>query len=463
MSFAANKILLFLFCVFFISVNAQNEFITYTKSDGLTSSNILITKVDHKGTIWAGTNSGVNAFTGDEWIPVKSIVDNNGIKRNLGRVTNIFETIVGEMWIVTDKGLFIYNGSHWTFFFDRDNDGFVVTDIFEDRQGWIWVMLEKRRSLKDISDVGFALVEGKIHMFNGNLWHKFPGKIGGSAAVTIGNPMVYFTSHLQDELGNIWITNLDGLYKFNGKTWVKFDKEQLPSDICNKVIETSDNEIWVATRHGIAKQAGDKWVKYEKNRGIKENNVVDLFEDKESRLWANVKKDNRLMSLCVYEGGNWKPFFKDNIKIRSNNIRLIDYNNQLIAFSKKGLSSFDGKNWTGFEKKYELTDDNFDNIIMANNKTLWFSSQEGLYNLTAKNLEVVYSPEKSWKATSIFESSTGEIWVGTEKNGVYLVADDQVKNFTSDNGLQDNYIKVVFEDKQNNIWVVTRWGISKFE
>ncbi len=78
MSFATNKILLLFFCVFFVSLNAQNEFITYTKSDGLTSSNILTTKVDYKGIIWAGTNSGINAFTGKEWVPIKSITDKNG-------------------------------------------------------------------------------------------------------------------------------------------------------------------------------------------------------------------------------------------------------------------------------------------------------------------------------------------------------------------------------------------------
>ena len=108
--------------MFFVSVNAQNEFTTYTKSDGLTSSNIFITKVDHKGIIWAGTNSGINAFTGNEWIPIKSITDNTGKKRNLGRVSEIFEAINGELWVVTEKGLFIYNGSYWTYFNDAEND-----------------------------------------------------------------------------------------------------------------------------------------------------------------------------------------------------------------------------------------------------------------------------------------------------------------------------------------------------
>ncbi len=131
MSFAANKILLLFFCVLFLNSTAQNEFHTFTKSDGLTSSNILFTKVDHKGVIWAATNSGINAFTGGKWVPIKSITNHNGNKTNMGRVTRIFETIVGELWIVTEKGLFIYNGSYWTLFYDRNNDGFVVTDILK--------------------------------------------------------------------------------------------------------------------------------------------------------------------------------------------------------------------------------------------------------------------------------------------------------------------------------------------
>jgi len=46
--------------------------------------------------------------------------------------------------------------------------------IFEDRRGWIWILLEKERSIKDISDIWVLLfVEGKIQMFNGQLWHTF--------------------------------------------------------------------------------------------------------------------------------------------------------------------------------------------------------------------------------------------------------------------------------------------------
>ncbi len=463
MSFATNKILLLFFCVICFTSIAQNEFITYTKSNGLSSSNILTTKVDYKGIIWAGRNSGVNAFTGEEWIPIKSITDNKGDDKNLGRVSRIYETIVGELWVVTEKGLFLYNGNYWTFFYDADNDGFIVTDIFEDRRGWIWVLLEKQSSLKDISDIGFALVEGRVQTFNGNLWYKYLSKIGGSAAVTIGDPMEYFTSHMQDEKGNIWITSLDGLYKFNGKKWVEFNEEQLPSDICNKVLETQNNEIWVATKHGIAKQAGDHWVKYEKNRGIKGTDTYDLFEDEEKRLWTTTKKDNRFNSLCVYEGGKWKPFFKDDIKSKGNRVQLIDFEDQLIVFSKKGPSLYDGKNWTSLINKYGIADDNFVNLTVVKNKSLWFSGERGLDNLVGDSLLLVYTPEKSWSVNSIFESSDGEMWIGTDKNGIFVIGESEDKHYTIDNGLASNQIKEIFEDKQKNVWVVTKNGISRFQ
>ena len=463
MSFATNKILLLFFWVMCFNSFAQKEFHTYTKNDGLTSSNILAVKIDYKGIIWAATNSGVNAFTGESWMPVKSISDNNGHNKNLGRVISMFEAINGDLWIATEKGLFLFNGSYWTFFNDRNNDGFQITDIFEDRRGWIWIMLEKSGSLKEISDIGFSFIDGKIQMYNGERWYKFTDDIGGSAAILIGDPLEYFTSHIQDGQGNIWVTSLDGLYKFDSIKWVKYNEEHLPSDMCCEVVETTDKEIWVATRYGIAKQADDEWVKYEKNRGLKGNLINDLFQDKARRIWAITSKDNRFKSLCVYENDKWKPFFKDNIKIKGSINRLVDFEDQLIAFSRKGLSSYDGENWTNLISKYEIVDDNFTNLVIAKNRTLWFAAENGIYNLNNDGIRLVYSPENNWKVTTVFESYTGGIWVGTKKNGVYMINGEKNKHYTIDNGLNDNYIKEVFEDKKKNIWVVTNGGISRFE
>lgn len=462
MSFATNKILLLFFCALFISSNAQNEFKTFTKSDGLTSSNISFTHLDSKGIIWAATNSGINAFTGKKWISIKSISDDNGRDKTLGRVLKISETSKGELWIATEKGLFNYNRQYWTYFSDQDNKEFYVKDIFEDKKGNIWVMLEKKMETKDIGDIGFSIVEGLVQMYNGSQWFDFPGLIGGSAAVVIGEPKEYFTSIIQDEKGNIWVTSLDGLYIYNGRTWIEYNDEDLPSDKCYKVIETSDNIIWVATSNGIAKQKDNEWIKYEKSKGIKNNLTYNLYEDSQSRLWAFTRKDHKFKALCFYENDKWQSCFSSDIQLKGEITQLIEFNNKILAFSTKGISLFYNDKWHNLEDIYKFDDDKYSAIKKVNDNSIWFTTENGLYHLN-NDLEKVFSAESKWKVTSVYESSNAEIWVGTEKNGLYMINNLGNSHYTTDNGLKDNRINEIFEDKNKNIWVVTRNGISQLK
>lgn len=462
MSYATIKILTLLFCLLHIDLGAQIKFTSFNKDNGLSSTNIITTKVDHRGIIWVGTTNGIVAFTGKEWFPVKSIVDREGRNINVGRVYRIFQAMSGDIWFLSEKGIFVYNEEYWTYFNDNENEGSIVSDIFEDRRGWIWVMFEKRNSMKDVANLGFSIVEGNIQMYFNNQWYKYPRFIGGSAAITIGDPVEYFTSYMQDEAGNIWVTNLDGLYKFDGGSWAEYDDDELSSDKCYSVLESSTNEIWVATQHGVAKKNKDNWIKFEKAKGIKDNTAYNLFEDKNNNIWVITRKDSRFKSLCVFNNGSWKQFDKNDIEMNGEVSQLVHYDSSLIAFSRKGLSMFDGGNWTNLFVRYKIDDDNFSNLTIARNKTLWFVSRSGLYSFNNEGLLLVFSPEKTWKVNTLFESSNGNIWVGTEKKGVFVIRGNDTKNMTTDNGLTDNYVKQVFEDKQGRVWVVTRNGINRY-
>lgn len=461
MSFAANKFLPLLFCLFFFSSIAQNEFQSYSKSNGLTSSTITTSKVDSKGIVWLGTSNGISVYTGGNWVPIKAISDDKGYNKNIGQVSLIFEALNGDIWISSDKGIFVYNGKNWTFFVDPENDDFKVTEISEDRKGWIWILLEKYKSLKEVSSLGFSLVEGRVQIYNGFQWIKFQSEIGGSAATQIGDLTEYFTSHIIDMEGNIWITSLDGLYKFNYTNWTEYNQDHLPSDICNEVIETKNKDIWVATKYGVAKQDSNDWIKYEKTKGIKGNVIVDLFEDNQKRIWVITKKDSRFKNLCVFENGKWKHFTKENIKLKGNIDQLVDFNGQVIALSKKGLSLFNGKKWENLIAKYKIDDDNFGSQIVASDKAIWFAGRHGLYRLSQDRLQQIYTPVNEWKVTTVFESKDGEIWVGTEKDGVFVIDAISNENYNSENGLEDNYIKEIFEDKSGSVWIVTKGGVSK--
>lgn len=191
---------------------------------------------------------------------------------------------------------------------------------------------------------------------------------------------------IQDKKGNIWVTSLDGLCIYDGREWIEFNEEDLPSDKCYIVIETWDNKMWVATSDGIARQENGEWINYENTKGIKGNLIYDLYEDSQNRLWVFTKKDHKFKALCFYEDGKWQTCFSNDIQLKGEVSRLIEFNNKLLAFSTKGLSLFIENKWSNLGNIYNLDEDYFSVITKANDNSVWFTTQNGLYHID-DNLE----------------------------------------------------------------------------
>ncbi len=64
--------------------------------------------------------------------------------------------------------------------------------------------------------------------------------------------------------------------------------------------------------------------------------------------------------------------------------------------------------------------------------------------------------------TCVINLNTEEFLVGTQKDGIYLMSSngDLTRNFNTQHGLQDNYIRNLFQDKSGNIWIAYNNGIG---
>lgn len=64
-------------------------------------------------------------------------------------------------------------------------------------------------------------------------------------------------------------------------------------------------------------------------------------------------------------------------------------------------------------------------------------------------------------ARSLFIDSKGNLWNGSNDEGIFCIGlDDSVKSFSTKNGLPNNSIRAICEDKEGNIWVGTSAGIA---
>ena len=68
--------------------------------------------------------------------------------------------------------------------------------------------------------------------------------------------------------------------------------------------------------------------------------------------------------------------------------------------------------------------------------------------------------DQIWK---IFQDSNGIYWFGSNGNGIYSLDGSELKQFTTVDGLVNNSIRGIQEDKDGNIYIETTEGISKYD
>ena len=63
----------------------------------------------------------------------------------------------------------------------------------------------------------------------------------------------------------------------------------------------------------------------------------------------------------------------------------------------------------------------------------------------------------------IFQDENGNYWFASNGEGVYSYDGKTLIQFTTKDGLCDNQVFTIQEDKQGNIWFLTVGGISRFD
>jgi signal transduction histidine kinase/ligand-binding sensor domain-containing protein len=67
------------------------------------------------------------------------------------------------------------------------------------------------------------------------------------------------------------------------------------------------------------------------------------------------------------------------------------------------------------------------------------------------------------KVTAIVEDAHGYLWLGTEGGGLARFDGQKFKVYTTKNGLLSNDIMGLKIDRQQNLWILNTWGITKFD
>jgi len=177
-----------------------------------------------------------------------------------------------------------------------------------------------------------------------------------------------------------------------------------------------------------------------------------------------------MCSFCLYckgqtktdsQTGNIKSETKDiitsygpNTMVR--NIKRDRKGDMLIAASRGGVFRYDGKSFINLTSK--VGSPRFWNVLEDRSGDLWFSSTDsGVYYYHGKSFQHFTTREglANNQVICIYEDRIGNIWFGTGR-GVSRYDGKSFLNFTARQGLSNDDVTTIIEDKTGKFWFGTR-------
>ena len=313
----------------------------------------------------------------------------------------------GNIWIGSDRlGLLRMNAttyemeSVWARSINdvrKNDDGIRVQSLYIDDTDLIWVGTEKS---------GVAYSGKSIYRFQSNL-------IGDVTAIA------------QDANGRVWYGTSDkGLLDYNG---------ELASLKVSCITSAPDGSLWVGSKqNGLTRIKDGATHVYslakDSLKTLIDDHVNALCTDKVGNLWIATSGG---LQVYNHRMNTFSTYTRENGKLQTNNITALFYgtDNKLLIGTGEGLSIMD---LTTTEIKH----------------------------LTGNSTHM--KPFTNNYVTQVYEDSRGLIWVGTREGlNILYPQNDTLKYLTEKQGLCNNNICGITEDKKHNMWVTTSNGVSR--
>jgi ligand-binding sensor domain-containing protein len=268
-----------------------------------------------------------------------------------------------------------------------------------------------------------------------------------------------------DNNGDLWMAFPGkGTAKFSNGSWVSYTKANSPilSNAINCLAQANDGDIIFGTTNGVSiLSEGSIWTSFTDVSSTM--TVTSIKAASNGAIWVGTSDQG----FYVNKGLGFEKIYIDLYQ----NINAIEEDNKgnIWIGTNRGLIKWDGSAYS-FLPTYNgtpLPNSKISCIRQDANDRLWIGTSggksvawidaNGLHNLSLLN------SRDSCIINDIFQDRRGDIWFATANDGLVCYDGIVPKIYRINNGLAEDKIRAIGEDKDGNLWFgLDSKGVMKY-
>ena len=448
----------------------------FTVRDGLPDMKIECVFEDSQGVIWIGTHDrGVVAYEGDEF---RSYTVRDGLAAD--GVFSILEDSEGTLWFGTNRGLIRFDGREFEHIAAEEPCGLLWGSCIDDR-GLLWFGLESRPQRPPAVCVWDGIKLRLIELDSeptsqGKSIHKvFPDEEG---CVWLGGHELFRqTSSLNTEFvevscefdgaildvlrrrdGSLLMAADNGLWSIKGGNLEAVVQD---SYVATSLTEDRDGICWVMTSDGqLLTLLGDD-IRQVSSLNCSHRGGFCL--DRLGRLWVGTYG----MGLFCYDSTRVR-IYRQEEGLPANSVACMagTDDGRLLVGTARGLVAHEDGSFAPFAEAEGISEEGIAGIVVDANGQIWVGTRRSELHLLARGVQEHYTLSTEldghFSIASLVTDRDGTVWFSSPARKGFGYCKDGLITFFSPRDRADcpAWVRAIEVDQDDNVWIGSSSPVS---
>jgi ligand-binding sensor domain-containing protein/signal transduction histidine kinase len=235
----------------------------------------------------------------------------------------------------------------------------------------------------------------------------------------------------------------------------------LPQNTVQCLLQTHDGYLWIGTQSGLARYDGLRFTVFDRNNtpAFKTDNILCLTEDAHDTLWIGTADGLLRLRDHTFTYFSTVPLESER-RVRA-----------ICPDSNDGIWVGDGGVVAALhDQRYFLRTDLQAGLIQSlfqdSTGELWVGTEGGLFRRGAQtgDWRTIYQaprPDRLYGASAVCRDGLGNVWFGNE-TGLWRYRDGQLDVYRTEHGLSPGIVSSIAEDGDGALWLAVGRHVNRF-